>query len=80
MSHASELKAVIEQHCTTTEIFEQALSVLLVTSHTNGIDVSGAWEAHENGSSPEWDVVVTELARGHDEGLPGSDRTTEDAP
>lgn len=77
MSDISELKRIIEQYCTTAEIFERTLSTLLVTSHTNGIDVSGAWEAHENGSSPEWDVVVTELARGHHEEMPDSDRTTD---
>jgi hypothetical protein len=79
MVRDSDLKALIERHCTTTETFQQVLSMLLVTAHTNGVNVSGAWEAHENGGAPEWDVVVTELARDHSKNPSKSNQTDEDS-
>ena len=65
MTEETDLKARFEAYCTTATTFEEVLSTLLVAAHGNGIGVSGGWEAHENGTSPEWDVVITVLERGN---------------
>lgn len=62
-SFESELETLVSQDCTTEDAFERMLSVLLVGAYNNGIDISGAWEAHDYDHGPEWDVVVTELVR-----------------
>ena len=64
MTDDATLKTRFEAYCTTATTFEEVLSTLLVAAHGNGIEVSGGWEAHENGNSPEWDVVITVLERG----------------
>jgi hypothetical protein len=64
MTEDTDLKTRFEAYCTTATTFEEVLSTLLVAAHGNDIDVSGAWEAYENGRSPEWDVVITLLERG----------------
>jgi hypothetical protein len=63
MPHDTDLRSTFEEYCTTATVFERVLSTLLVAAHRNGVEVAGAWEAHENGSDPEWDVVVSVLAR-----------------
>jgi len=63
MTQDTDFTALFKKYCTTVDAFENVLSMLLVTAHRNGLDVSGAWEAHENGIALEWDVVVTPLLR-----------------
>lgn len=63
MTQDTDFTALFEEYCTTAAAFDQLLSVLLGTAHGNGIDVSGAWEAYDNGTAVEWDVVVTPLLR-----------------
>ena len=52
-----------EESITTTDTFSSTLRDLLVAAHGNGVDVSGAWEIHSNGATPDWEAMVTELAK-----------------
>lgn len=42
--------------------FEAALGRLLATALENDVDPRGAWECRTDGSSPDVEVVVVELA------------------
>lgn len=67
MTENTTLKTLVERDCRTPERFREMLSTLLIGAYANGVDVSGAWEAHEDGTAPEWDVVVTMLEREREE-------------
>lgn len=45
-------------------MFGRALAALIRTAHTNGVTVDGGWEIDDNGTGPDWDVVVTVVERG----------------
>ena len=55
-----------EESITTKGRFSGTLRELLVAAHGNGIDVSGAWEIRSNGAAPDWEAMVTELAKDGD--------------
>ena len=79
MTQDTDFTTLFEEYCTTAATFDQVLSALLVTAHRNGVDVSGGWEAHDNGAAPEWDVVVTPLLRdGSDASSSGEDDVDSD--
>lgn len=44
--------------------FEEALHQILVLAEQNDVDPIGAWEYRNGQSIPDWEVVVTELAKG----------------
>jgi len=52
---------------TSTEEFEAALAAIVETAVEDGIDVRGAWEFRTDGSTHDWEVNVTELAKGDDD-------------
>jgi hypothetical protein len=52
-----------EESITTADAFSNTLRDLLLAAHANGVDVAGAWECRSNGSDPDWEAVVTELAK-----------------
>lgn len=37
------------------------LSSLLRRAHANGVDVKGGWDCLNGDTSPDWDVVITEV-------------------
>lgn len=39
------------------------LEALLVRAHDNGVDVEGGWACRSSRGYPDWDVVVTEVAK-----------------
>lgn len=45
------------------ETFESALTALIRTAHDNGVVVDGGWEVDGADGLPDWDVVVTVVAR-----------------
>ena len=53
---------------TTSVEFEAALTAIVETAVEEGVDVRGAWEFQTRGSTHDWDVNVTELARRPDGG------------
>ena len=75
MTRDTDLRTRFEAYCTTATLFEEALSTLLIAAHENGIDVSGAWEASHDRTTPEWDVVVTVLERERAADTRGEDDT-----
>lgn len=53
---------------TTSAEFEAALTAIVETAVEEEVDVRGAWEFQTRGSTHDWEVNVTELAkRGDDE-------------
>lgn len=46
--------------------FETVLAAALEAAALGGIDVRGAWEFQTGGSSPDWEINISELARGTD--------------
>lgn len=40
-----------------------ALRELLLTAHTEGVDVEGGFECRNGADHPDWDVVVTEVEK-----------------
>jgi len=52
---------------TSTEEFEAALAAIVETAVEDDIDVRGAWEFRTDGSTHDWEVNVTELAKGDDD-------------
>lgn len=52
-----------DRSITTTDAFSRTLRELLLAAHANSVDVSGAWECRSNGSAPDWEALVTELAK-----------------
>lgn len=80
MPQDTELKTLLEEHCTTAATFEEALSTLLAAAHGNDIGVAGAWETRRHTTAPEWDVVITLLAREHAAESAASDDGTGSAP
>jgi len=53
---------------TSSEEFEAALAAIIETAVEADVDVRGAWEFQTRGSTHDWDVNVTELARRPDGG------------
>lgn len=47
----------------TRDEFDSALQALLRSALANGVDLQGAWEYRDEQSSPDLEVLVTELAR-----------------
>lgn len=39
------------------------LQTLLQLAHSGGVEVKGAWECRNGPEYPDWDVVVTEVAK-----------------
>lgn len=39
------------------------LKALLVRAHDGGVDVEGGWECRNGPDYPDWDVLVTEVAK-----------------
>ncbi|WP_380678571.1 hypothetical protein [Salinigranum sp. GCM10025319] len=56
-----------DSEITTTEAFVRTLTALLRVAHGNGVDVSGAWECRNGVAAPDWEAVVTELAKADDD-------------
>jgi hypothetical protein len=52
-----------EGSITTSEAFSDTFRELLLAAHANDVDVSGAWEFRFDGSAPDWEAVVVELAK-----------------
>jgi hypothetical protein len=48
---------------TTSAAFSNTLQDLLLAADANGVEVAGAWECRSNGSVPDWEAVITELAK-----------------
>lgn len=59
---------------TSTDEFEAALAAIIETAIEDGVDVRGAWEFQTRGSTHDWEVNVTELAKRPDGGDSDSDR------
>lgn len=64
-----------EERITTSDEFSNTLRALLLAGHTNGIDVSGAWEIRSDGSTPDWEAMIVELGDGEG-GEAATDRGT----
>jgi len=47
--------------------FERALAAVVEAAVTSGVDVRGAWEFQTRGSTHDWEVNVTELAKRSDD-------------
>jgi hypothetical protein len=43
--------------------FGAELRALLRRAHEAGVDVRGGWECRNGDGEPDWDVVVTEVAK-----------------
>lgn len=43
--------------------FQAELRALLRRAHESGVDVAGGWECRNDEGRPDWDVVVTEVAK-----------------
>ncbi|MFB6133008.1 MAG: hypothetical protein ABEJ44_06360 [Halanaeroarchaeum sp.] len=43
--------------------FEAVLRELLISAYLNGIDPGGAWDLRNGDNAPDWEVMVTELAK-----------------
>ena len=43
--------------------FEAALTAVVEAAVTNGVDVRGAWEFQTRGSTHNWEVEISELAK-----------------
>jgi hypothetical protein len=43
--------------------FREELQTLLRSAHEEGVDVEGGWECRNGEGRPDWDVVVTEVAK-----------------
>jgi hypothetical protein len=43
--------------------FRADLRALLRRAHEAGVDVEGGWECRNGEGRPDWDVVVTEVAK-----------------
>jgi hypothetical protein len=54
---------------TSEETFSTVLQDLLLAAHGNGIDVAGAWEVRSNEAVPDWEAVITTLAKHRDDGV-----------
>jgi len=52
---------------TTSAEFEAALTAIVEIAVEEGIDVRGAWEFQTRGSTHDWEVNVTELAKRSDD-------------
>lgn len=52
-----------DRSITTSDAFSRTLRELLLAAHENDVEVSGAWECRSNGSAPDWETVITELAK-----------------
>jgi hypothetical protein len=48
---------------TTSEAFLRTLTALVRVAHVNGVDVSGAWECRNGDDGPDWEAIITELAK-----------------
>ena len=48
---------------TTAEEFNAALIELVHRAHTQGINIEGGWECQTPIESPNWDIVILELAQ-----------------
>lgn len=60
--------AMTRDHTVTTPItsiqeFQTALAAIVETAVVNGIDVRGAWEFQTSGSTHNWEVEISELAK-----------------
>jgi len=58
---------------TTSAEFEAALAAIVETAVEEGVDVRGAWEFQTRGSTHDWEVNVTELAKRPDGGEDSSE-------
>jgi len=47
--------------------FESALAAVVEAAVTSGVDVRGAWEFQTRGSTHNWEINVTELAKRSDD-------------
>jgi len=52
---------------TSTEDFENALAAAVEAAVHGDVDVRGAWEFRTGGSTHDWEVNISELARNVDE-------------
>lgn len=52
-----------DESITTREAFSDTLWELLLAAHANDVDVSGTWEFRFDGSVPDWEAMVVELAK-----------------
>lgn len=48
---------------TTAEEFNTALIELVHRAHKQGINIEGGWECQTPVESPNWDIVILELAK-----------------
>ena len=48
---------------TTSGAFIGTLTDLIRAAHTNGVDVSGAWECRNGDDAPDWEAIITELEK-----------------
>ncbi|MDS0259952.1 hypothetical protein NDI56_11155 [Haloarcula sp. S1CR25-12] len=53
--------------------FEAALAAIIEIAIEDDVDVRGAWEFRTDGSTRDWDVNITELAKRFE----GDDRSTD---
>lgn len=47
--------------------FAEHLAALVRTAHENGVTVDGGWEVNGVDGNPDWDVVITVVARRGDD-------------
>lgn len=47
--------------------FEAALAAIVETAIETDVDVRGAWEFRTDGSTHDWEVTITELAKRDDD-------------
>ena len=53
----------IDADISTVEQFETTLHQLIFNANRNDVDPSGAWEFRNGERAPDWEVIVTELAK-----------------
>jgi len=58
----------IPESISSPEEFEAALAAIVERAVHDGTDVSGAWEFRTSGSTHDWEVNITELAKRGDGG------------
>lgn len=60
--------SLFDEAITTDESFERLLTALIAAARRNDVDVSGAWECRLDDGGPNWEAIITALARTDGEG------------
>jgi hypothetical protein len=55
-----------DQTIETASEFNEQLRELLESAYRNDVEVEGGWDCRSSSSSPDWDVVVSEIEAAED--------------